>query len=163
MVDHRDVEVLFDQIEAVCDESPEQARDLFTVLADGLLAHARAEQSIVYARFARIPALAEKIREAEAEHEAVELLIGQLRGVEPDAERWLARVMVLRENVQHHVKEEETEVFPVAREQIGDAEAKRLAASFLTAKARRTGNPETVQARGRKPEKKRGLLARLFG
>jgi hypothetical protein len=48
-----------------------------------------------------------------------------------NAEQWLARVMVLKENVQHHVKVEETEVFPIAKEKIDDDEAKRLAASFL--------------------------------
>src|SRR6188768_1693423 len=70
-MEHRDVTALFDQIEAVVSESPETARDLFTVLETSLLAHAMSEQEVVYPRFAEIAELEVMMREAEAEHEAV--------------------------------------------------------------------------------------------
>jgi DNA phosphorothioation-dependent restriction protein DptG len=163
-LEHTDVSALFEQIEAMLlDGSPSEARDLFTVLRDSLLAHAKAEEAVVYPRFMQIKAIAEKMQEAEAEHGAVEMLIERLDGRTPDDEQWLAELKVLQENVQHHVKEEEGEIFESAKEEIEAAESKRLAASFLQAKARRTGEPETEQARERKAGKKRGLLARLFG
>jgi len=162
-LEHTDVSALFEQIEAMLlDDSPSEARDLFIVLRDNLLAHAKAEQAVVYPRFMQIKELADKMMEAEAEHGAVEMLIEQLDGRTPNGEQWLAQLKVLQENVQHHVKEEEGEIFETAKEHIDAAESKRLAASFLQAKARRTGEPETEQARARKAMKKRGLLSRLF-
>ena len=159
MTEHRDVEALFDQIEACHEDSPEQARDLFTVLYNSLLAHAKAEQAVVYKRLADIKELAPKIEEAKAEHENVEGLLEELRAAQL-GDAWLARLAVLKENVQHHVHEEEHEVFPTAREHVKDDAAKQLAASYLQAKARRTGEPETELARDRPPPK-RGLLARI--
>jgi hemerythrin superfamily protein len=163
MVEHRDVEALFEQIEAICEDSPEEARDLFTVLADSLLGHAKAEQAVVYPRLAKIAELEDKMMEAEAEHEAVEMLIDHLSATTPDGEHGLARLAVLKENVTHHVREEENEVFPKGRESIDAAEQQRLAASYLRAKARRTGGAETDDARGRKPPAKKGLWARILG
>jgi hemerythrin superfamily protein len=162
MVEHRDVEALFEQLEALCADSPDQAGDLFTVLEEMLLVHAKAEQAVLYPRLAQIRELSDKMLEARAEHEAVEMLIGQLRNAAPNDGEWLARLTVLKENVQHHVREEENEVFPKARDAIDEKEQKRLAASYLASKSRRTGEPETDAARGRKPPKK-GLLARIFG
>jgi hemerythrin superfamily protein len=159
--EHRDVEALFDQIEARHEESPEEARDLFTVLYESLLAHAHAEQSVVYQRLAKIGELTEKVAEAKAEHEAVEHMLEELRAGQL-GEAWLARLAVLQENVKHHVHEEEHEVFPTARERVKEDEARRLAASYLRAKARRTGEPETELAGARTPPK-RGLWSRLTG
>jgi hemerythrin superfamily protein len=162
MVEHRDVDVLFDQIQAVHAESAEEARDLFTVLADSLLAHARAEQSVLYARLSEIKELEPLMEEAKAEHEAVEMLINELQTPAMDSVMWLARLGVLQENVKHHVQEEEMTVFPKARDHLGDAEQKQLAASYLQAKSRRSGEPETELARGRVAPKK-SLKSRLAG
>ncbi len=160
MVEHRDVEALFDQIEATHGESVEQARDLFLVLEESLLTHARAEQAVVYKRLVEIGELADQMNEATAEHEAVEMLLTELRNGNADSVMWLARLAVLQENVTHHIKEEEELIFPKAREHLDDAEQRRLAASYLQAKSRRSGLPETEQARGREAPKQ-GLIARL--
>jgi hypothetical protein len=162
MTEHRDVEALFDQIEAVCEDDPEAARDLFTVLEGSLLAHAKTEDAVAYGRFEQIRELEEKIREAREEHAVVERLLGELAVTPPDGEEWLAKLKVLQENVMHHVKEEEHEVFPVAKEHIEAAESKKMATTYLQRKARHTGEPETEQARAREEAKPRpGLLTRL--
>lgn len=164
MTEHRDVEALFDQIEAVVSDDPAAARDLFTVLEASLLAHAKTEAAVAYARFEDIRELEELMREARQEHAVVETLLGELSGMTPDDGEWLAKLSVLQENVKHHVEEEETEVFPKAQEKIDAAEAKRLATAYLQRKARRTGEPETELARERQEAKpKKGLLSRLLG
>ncbi len=160
MIEHRDVEALFDQIDALQPEAVQAAQDLFTVLHDSLLAHAKAEQQAVYPRFAKIRELADLVAEATAEHEAVEMLLEEVRALDPGSEAWQARLAVLRENVKHHVKEEEYEVFPTAREKLHDSEALELAADYLRAKSRITGEPEAEQARDRTPPK-RGIVARI--
>src|SRR5688572_22425304 len=65
MTEHRDVEVLFDQIEAmITADDTEAANDLFSVLMASLLAHAKVEDSVAYARFEEIRELQERVREA---------------------------------------------------------------------------------------------------
>ncbi|MDP3222040.1 MAG: hemerythrin domain-containing protein, partial [Rubrivivax sp.] len=53
--------------------------------------------------------------EATVEHAGIKDLIAQLEGVKPDGEMYDARVKVLSEYVKHHVKEEQTEMFPKAK------------------------------------------------
>lgn len=161
--EHRDVAALFEQIEAAVDDDPSVARDLFTVLAGNLLAHARSEQQVVYPRFMRIEELESSMREAIVEHQVVETMIAEIDAMRPDDQEWLARVVVLKELVQHHVQEEEGEIFTTAKEHIDAAESRRLAQSFLAGKARRTGEPEVAQARARTQTRKKGLLQRLLG
>lgn len=161
MTEHRDVEALFDQIEAAAGNDPDQVEDLFTVLEGNLLAHAKAEDAVVYTRFAAIDALAEKIGDARAEHATVESLLAELSAT-PVGEAWMNRLTALRENVQHHVEEEESDIFPVARDHIAADESKQLATTYLQRKARRTGEPELELARLRQESKPTpGLLTRL--
>jgi len=162
-VEHRDVSALFEQIEATCEESPADAKDLFTVLHDSLLAHARSEETVVYPRFRKIEGLDEKMAEAREEHAVVETLLAELRAGDMSSEQWLPQLMVLKENVEHHVQEEEGEIFELAKKDIDAAESRKLALAFLQRKQRHTGEPEVQQAAARKPPKKRGLLARVFG
>lgn len=162
-LEHRDVSALFEQIEALCEASPSDAADLFTVLRGELLAHAHAEMAVVYPRLARIKELSATMREAEVEHEVVERLVDELAAMRPDGEQWLARLVVLKEMVMHHVEEEEHEIFDVAKEHLDSAEAERLCAEYLRRKARETGEPELEQARARKEaHPTKGLIARLI-
>ena len=161
MTEHRDVEALFDQIEAAAGDDPDQVEDLFTVLEGNLLAHARTEDAVVYTRFAQIDALAEKIGEAREEHSTVESLLAELSGMRI-GEAWMNRLTALEEHVQHHVKEEESDIFPIAKDHIAADEAKQLAAAYLQRKARRTGEPELELANARQEARpKPGLLTRL--
>ena len=58
----------------------------------------------------------ELVPEATVEHATLKDLIGQVEGVEPDGEMYDAKVKVLSEYVKHHVKEEQNEMFPKAKD-----------------------------------------------
>lgn len=181
MTEHRDVEMLFEQIGVMCEQDPSEASDLFTVLADNLLAHAHAEQEIVYSRFEQIEDLEMDMKEAETEHTVVESIVNELRNSRPDGEYWLAKLTVLKELVQHHVKEEEGEIFEKAKEDIDAEESAALCQAYLERKSEESGEPELEQAMMRKEGvvladeepietkprasrgKKPGMLSRLLG
>ena len=80
-----------------------------------LSVHAQIEEEIFYP--AVKAALKDKllVPEATVEHAGVKDLIAQLEGVEPDGEMYDAKVRVLSEYVKHHVKEEQTDMFPKAK------------------------------------------------
>ena len=60
------------------------------------------------------------VAEAVEEHHVVTTLMGELKGLDPTDERYDAKFTVLMETVEHHIEEEEGEMFPEAEEVLGD-------------------------------------------
>lgn len=158
MMEHREVEALFERIDALPPDAADAAHDLFVALHDTLIVHAQAEQAVLYPRLAKIDELADAVEGAKLEHETVELVLDELRVLDPGGDAWLARAAVLQQNVRHHIKEEENHVFPTARVHLHDHEAVELATAYL--RARLTGQPDPEPQRLREPPR-RGIVARI--
>ena len=79
---------------------------------DELTIHATLEEELLYPAARAALSEDDLIDEAEVEHESVHALVDQLRGMRPGDDKFSARFTVLCEYVQHHVKEEEGELFP---------------------------------------------------
>jgi hemerythrin superfamily protein len=118
--DHRKVEELFKQFEETEDDDTKEQICALTVRE--LEAHATIEEEIFYP--AAQPHVDEKelIDEAREEHHVVRLLLGELRKMGADDERFDAKYKVLAESVKHHVEEEESELFPMVQDDL-DVEA----------------------------------------
>jgi hemerythrin superfamily protein len=108
--DHTAVSDLFAAYEKT--RSVSNKKTLVGEICMALSVHAQIEEEIFYP--AVKAALKDKLMvpEATVEHSGVRDLIAQLAGVEPDGEMYDAKVKVLSEYVQHHVKEEQNEMFP---------------------------------------------------
>jgi hemerythrin superfamily protein len=111
--DHEAVSQLFAEYEKTRSVSNKQA--LVAEICTALSVHAQIEEEIFYP--AVKAALKDKllVPEARVEHAGVKDLIAQLEGALPDGEMYDAKVQVLSEYVKHHVKEEQTEMFPKAK------------------------------------------------
>jgi hemerythrin superfamily protein len=111
--DHEAVSQLFAEYEKT--RSSPKKKALVAEICTALSVHAQIEEEIFYP--AVKAALKDKllVPEATVEHASVKDLIAQLEGVEPDGEMYDAKVKVLSEYVKHHVKEEQTEMFPKAK------------------------------------------------
>ena len=111
--DHEAVSQLFSEYEKT--RSVPNKKALVAEICTALSVHAQVEEEIFYP--AVKAALKDKllVPEATVEHASVKDLITQLEGVEPDGEMYDAKVKVLSEYVKHHVKEEQTEMFPKAK------------------------------------------------
>jgi len=115
--DHTEVHKLFKQYEklaeAEADASDRQA--LAEEICMKLTVHAVAEEEIFYpaARAAGIES--DMLDEAEVEHASAKDLIAQIRAMTPDQDLYDAKVKVLGEYIDHHVEEEEEEMFPKCR------------------------------------------------
>ena len=116
--DHRALEGLFERYE----QAPEGERvALAQEICQSLTVHAHVEEELFY------PALRGRIEgdmldEAEVEHEALKHLIAKLDGAQQSDDLFDAHVTVLKEYVKHHVKEEESEMFPKAKRSSVDLE-----------------------------------------
>ena len=102
----------------------------------GLTAHSEAEDITLYQRIKPAERVHDLILEAEEEHRVVSRLLGELERLSPENEKWKARATVLRELVEHHVEEEEGEMFTKAKAILDREQAQELGATFLAEKQR---------------------------
>ncbi|MGZ6124120.1 MAG: hemerythrin domain-containing protein [Myxococcales bacterium] len=119
---HEEAKKLFGQIEAAGDE---EKAALFEQLADALAVHATIEEKHFYpaTRNARTEEL---LQEAVEEHLSVKRLIADLLEMSPEDAQFDAKVTVLKEQVEHHVEEEEGELFPKVKKMLGEDELEDL-------------------------------------
>jgi hemerythrin superfamily protein len=113
--DHKEVKALFKDYEKlVKDEADDEEKQaLAEQICMMLTVHATAEEELFYP--AARDALGEEedlIDEADVEHATAKELIAQIQGSSPDDPHYDAKVKVLGEYIDHHVKEEEGEIFP---------------------------------------------------
>ncbi|MGB8649364.1 MAG: hemerythrin domain-containing protein [Mycobacteriales bacterium] len=118
--DHKDVERLFKQFERLGDRAYVSKRKVVDEIIEALSVHAALEEQHFY------PAVREQSTDIEAdvlegleEHHIVKWTLSELADLDPEHERFDAKVTVLIESVRHHVEEEEGEMFPAVRAALG--------------------------------------------
>jgi hemerythrin superfamily protein len=124
---HRSVEKLFKEVEKT--EDARRRRQLLDQIESELKLHTKLEEEIFYPAVREVgTAKAEEmVDEAFEEHHVVDLVLGELPQVDPEDERFEAKMTVLSELVEHHVEEEEHEMFPLAEKKLGAERMKELA------------------------------------
>jgi hemerythrin superfamily protein len=105
---HREVEKLFAAFE---EARGEEQREIFLQIADKLAVHAAIEEKHFYPA-AKAKNTEDMLLEAAEEHLSVKRVISDLLALDEEDETFEAKVMVLKEQVEHHVEEEEDELFP---------------------------------------------------
>ena len=115
--DHREVHKLFKQYEklaeAKADGTDRQA--LAEHICDSLTVHATVEEEIFYPAARQAGVDSDLLDEAQVEHASAKDLIAQIRAMDPGDDLYDAKVKVLGEYIDHHVEEEEGEMFPKCR------------------------------------------------
>ena len=119
-------------------------QDAFEVLQLDLRAHAAAEEESLYATMLADPELREDARHSVSEHKEVEDLLGELAGLEFGTSAWDDKFATMRHRYEHHIDEEEEDMFPAATARLPDAEEARLAEIF---EARKPAELERAEAR----------------
>ncbi len=156
--DHKKVKSLFAEYEELQEKkgSSDKKAKIVQQICTELTLHALAEEAIVY------PAAREAIEdedlmdEADVEHAGAKELIAELQAMSPDESHYHAKVTVLKEYIEHHVKEEEKKMFPqlkdsdVDRDQLGqevinfkedhkDSESKKTSPKANTTSPKKSG------------------------
>ena len=134
--DHSEVASLMDRLEGSADSATREA--VFEEIKTKLLAHAHAEQEVLYTALAASQSEASRrfAHEGTNEHQILEKQLQKLSAErDKTSEQWAAELKVLRELVEHHVGEEESTGFSCAREDFEKDELEAMAQRFQTRKA----------------------------
>jgi len=119
--DHREVEGYFDAYEGA--KSARDKKVLASKICAALRAHAQIEEELFYPAARKATRDADLLDEATVEHAGAKVLIAEIEAAQPGMPLYDAKVTVLGEQIRHHVKEEEGELFPKVRESRLDLKA----------------------------------------
>ncbi len=143
--DHERVAGIMEKIDATTERALKTREELFAQLKGELDLHAEIEEQIFYPAIEEAEETREITLEAYEEHNLVKQLLAELEAEPKDDEKWTAKFTVLKENVEHHVEEEEGEMFKKARKVLSQDEAEELGAQLEEAK--RQGKSSAASAR----------------
>ena len=132
--DHKKVAGILEKIDSTTERGVKTREELFSQLKTELDVHARVEETIFYPELEKADETHDITLEAFEEHRLVKQLLGELETMDKGDEQWTARFSVLKENVEHHVEEEEGEMFPKARKVLSNEQAEILGTRMEEAK-----------------------------
>ncbi|MEO8190549.1 MAG: hemerythrin domain-containing protein [Acidobacteriota bacterium] len=135
--DHREVEQLFKDYEKAGDSAHAKKQGLFEEIRAALTVHMDIEESIFYPAVKKIrdEEIKDEVREADEEHHVVKMLLAELSKMKPQDEQFDAKMTVLKENIEHHVEEEEGDLFPDAKKNLSSEKLEDLGTRLEEKKA----------------------------
>jgi len=132
--DHQKVDGIFQQLEPTTERAEKTRQELFDRLRLELEIHAQIEEKIFYPAIKQAAETRAITLEGYEEHRVVKTLLRELEGLEVTDEQWTAKLKVLKENVEHHVEEEENEMFQKARNVLTEDEIRQLGERMMEMK-----------------------------
>jgi hemerythrin-like domain-containing protein len=141
--DHRKVKAMLSELETTTERGVKTRTELFARLKAELTVHEIIEEEIFYPTLKQHPKAKEIVLEGYEEHDVVDHLMGELAELPVDDETWGPKAKVMIENIEHHIEEEEGEMFEKARQVFDRAELADLGAAMEERKA------EAMAASGR--------------
>jgi hemerythrin-like domain-containing protein len=137
--DHEKMKSLLKELEEAAEQGSPEREQLFATVKEELTVHEAIEEEIFYPALKEHPKAKDIVLEAYEEHGVVDLVMAEIEGLSFDDERWTAKFTVMKENIEHHIEEEEKEMFKQARDVFGKEELENLG-------SRMTARKEELQA-----------------
>ena len=113
--DHRHFETLLREGEETTERARTRRAELLRTLAADLNQHELMEEQVLYPALKAHPPGKDIVLEGYQEHHVADMILKELEGVATDDEQWGAKFKVLKENIEHHIEEEEGQMFRTAR------------------------------------------------
>ena len=134
--DHRRFEQLLRKGEDTTEQARASRRDLLGTLKRELNAHELMEERVLYPALRSHPEARAIVLEGFQEHHVADVILAELEQVATNDEQWGAKFKVLKENIEHHIKEEEGAMFRTARGIFSKDELADLAQRMLAVRPR---------------------------
>ena len=133
--DHDKMKGLLEDLESTTERGVKTRQELFATIKGELTVHEVIEEEIFYPALREHPKAKDIVLEGYEEHHVVDLLMGELEDLDVTDESWGAKALVMKENIEHHIEEEEGEMFKKARQVFDREELEDLGARMERRKA----------------------------
>jgi hemerythrin-like domain-containing protein len=120
--DHKKVKRLLGELESTTERGVKTRTELFATIKGELTVHEIIEEEIFYPELKAHPKAKDIVLEGYEEHHVVDEIMAELEDTPVDDETWGAKAKVMKENIEHHIEEEEGEMFKTARSVFDRAE-----------------------------------------
>ena len=145
--DHDKVKKLLSDLETTTERGVKVRAELFSEIKGELTVHEIVEEEIFYPALKSHPKAKDIVLEGYEEHHVVDVLMAELEQLDVTDETWGAKALVMKENIEHHIEEEEGEMFTQARQVFDRQELTDLGgrmAARKTSAQRELGIPVTA-------------------
>ena len=145
--DHKEVKALFREYESAGPGAHAAKGHLVKRILELLTVHTYIENEVMYPQVrALLPGLEVDILESYEEHHVADVLCMELAAMNPESERFDAKVKVLIENVRHHIDEEENDWFPKVRSGLSRTQLSSIGATMIDKKTKAPRGPAQPSA-----------------
>ena len=145
--DHTELKHLFTEFENAGENAQATKQQLADKIITLLTVHTYLENESMYPRVRElVPDIEKDILESYEEHHVADVLCMELAAMSPEDERFVPKMMVLMENVRHHIKEEEDVWFPKVREALGRKALQEIGAEMEKARKKAPRRPSQPSA-----------------
>ena len=124
--DHDKVKKMLADGEQTTERAEKTRQELFDTLKAEMMLHERIEEEIFYPALKEHPKAKDIVLEGFEEHHVVDEIMGELEATDVTDETWGAKFKVMKENIEHHIEEEEGEMFKQARQVFETDELEQL-------------------------------------
>ena len=124
--DHDKVKKLLEEGESTTERAVKTREELFAKIKGELKVHEAIEEEVLYPALKEHAETKDIVLEAYEEHHVVDVIVGELERTPVDDETWAAKFTVMKENLEHHIEEEEDEMFKQARQVMDESELGEL-------------------------------------
>ena len=124
--DHQKVKRMLEELDATTERAEKTRTETFERLKHDLTIHETIEEEILYPALEGFAKTKDITLEAFEEHHVVDLIVAELDATPVTDETWGAKLTVMKENLEHHIEEEEDEMFKQARQVMDHKELAEL-------------------------------------
>ncbi len=139
--DHAALKKLLEQGDQTTERGVKTRTELLQRIKTELTAHEVIEEEIFYPALKEHPKAKELVLEAYEEHHVVDQVMAELEQTSVEDEVWGAKFTVMKENIEHHIEEEEGEMFPQARQIFDKEELRALGEQMAVRKEQALQDP----------------------
>ena len=132
--EHEEVKEMLEQ--AIKSKESGGGEDLFSEIQSTLSAHMEGEEKVFYPRLEDEEESRDKVLESYEEHHVAKGVLKELLRMSQQDDRWFAKLSVMKELIDHHVQEEERNIFRLARNVLDKEEAEEVGNEYLEKKER---------------------------
>lgn len=144
--DHEKIQRLMNDIEALGAEESGERSKLFNQLKATIIVHSKAEEKAFYDPLKKHPKTKQEVNHSEEEHEEAEQLLTDLTDSSLTGAAWFQKFKVLKKNLEHHMREEESDIFADAKQVVDSKDADLMEQAMRAEKQHQVAD-KTIQKR----------------